>query len=85
MHPTAPDPTSEVPYRPPSLDELLTLCSEFELATVIHNMDGTFRLRCKDEDFTLDAERAAILARGLLLGYFAFHTRDDLSLANWEE
>lgn len=72
-------------YRPPSLEELLALCSEFELATTIRKIDGSYRLRCKDEDFDVRAEEAQLLAKGLLLGYFAFHTRDDLSLATWED
>ena len=73
------------PYSQPSLDELITLCEDFQLIRdVRHEPDGRLCIRCKDETFYATLHEAQLLVRGLLIGHFAFHTRDDLSLANWE-
>ena len=74
---------SEVTYNRPTLDELVQLCIDFELVSEVMSLDGKFHFLCKDEKFVVSPEEATILVRGLLIGYFAFHTRDDLSLADW--
>ena len=73
----------EVAYMRPTLDELVQLCVDFELITEVMSLDGKFHFLCKDERFVVSPSEAIILVRGLLIGYFAFHTRDDLSLADW--
>jgi len=45
---------------------------------------GRIKIRCKDEYFDITVKEAEILARGLLLGFFAMQTKDDLSLADWK-
>lgn len=72
-----------ISYNHPSLDELVQLCIDFELITEVISLDGRFHILCKDEKFIVTPAEADFLVRGLLIGYFAFHTRDDLSLADW--
>ena len=74
---------SEVQYPRPTLDELVQLCIDFELITEVISVDGKFHFLCKDEQFIVSPAESIILVRGLLIGYFAAHTRDDLSLAGW--
>jgi len=76
-------PPSEAPYSRPSLDELVQLCKDFDLITDIFSVDGRFDIVCRDDRFMVSPSEAETLVRGLLIGYFAFHTRDDLSLADW--
>jgi len=73
----------EVFYVQPSLDELMNLCHDFELIADVQTIGDGYAIRCKDETFHVSAKEATILIKGLLIGHFAFHTRDDLSLANW--
>jgi hypothetical protein len=76
-------PMSEAQYNRPTLDELVQLCKDFELISEISSVDGRFHIVCRDDRFTVSPSEAETLVRGLLIGYFAFHTRDDLSLADW--
>ena len=71
-------------YRQPTLDEMLDLCVDFGLVTDLER-DGEFmRMTCRDEQFSVSVREAELLVRGLLIGYFAMQTRDDLGLATWE-
>lgn len=70
-------------YVQPSLDELMSLCRDFKLISDIKVVGDRYQIQCKDEQFDVSALQAALLVKGLLIGHFAFHTRDDLSLANW--
>ena len=70
-------------YSSPTLDELVQLCVDFGLVSEVLSLDGKFHFLCKDERFVVSKKEAFVLVRGLLIGYFAFHTRDDLTLANW--
>ncbi len=76
---------SDTMYSHPSLDELIQLCRDYGLIREIMSHEGLFHIACKDEVFAVSPSEAETLVRGLLIGYFAFHTRDDLSLANWIE
>ena len=78
-------PQPETLYTHPTLDELVQLCKDFGLVKAISTHEGRFHIACKDEIFVVGPSEAETLVRGLLIGYFAFHTRDDLSLANWLE
>jgi len=71
-------------YHSPTLDELLQLCIDFRLVSEIRSGMGRVKVRCKDEYFDITVKEAEILARGLLLGFFAMQTKDDLSLADWK-
>ncbi|MDA0378504.1 MAG: hypothetical protein O3C45_03530 [Bacteroidetes bacterium] len=73
----------EVYYVQPTLDELMGLCRDFNLISDIRVVGERYVIQCKEERFDVSATEAAFLVRGLLIGHFAFHTRDDLSLANW--
>jgi len=77
------NPPKEVLYVRPTLDELFELCSDFKLISDVRNDGDGYQIQCKEELFSVTAQEASILVRGLLIGHFAFHTRDDLSLANW--
>lgn len=73
------------PYTQPSLDELIQLSMDFGLVNdVRHESNGRLSIKCKEETFRATLPEAQLLIRGLLIGFFAMHTRDDLSLANWE-
>lgn len=73
----------EVYYVQPTLDELMNLCRDFDLISEVRVVGERYVIQCKDEQFEVTAREASLLVRGLLIGHFAFHTRDDLSLANW--
>ena len=75
--------STETLYNHPSLDELIQLCKDYGLIKAISSTDGRFHIACKDDVFAVSTSEAETLVRGLLIGYFAFHTRDDLYLANW--
>ena len=73
----------EVFYVQPTLDELMGLCKDFDLISEIRTVGECYHIQCKEESFEVSAREARMLVKGLLIGHFAFHTRDDLSLANW--
>ncbi len=73
-----------ITYEGPSLDELINLCIDFELINDIRRVSGRIKIRVRDEYFDLNDREAGILVRGLLLGSFALHTRDDMALAEWK-
>jgi hypothetical protein len=73
----------EVFYVQPTLDELMGLCKDFELISEVRTVGEQYFIQCKEESFEVSAREARMLVKGLLIGHFAFHTRDDLSLANW--
>ena len=83
LHSDEPQARPAVFYVQPSLDELMGLCRDFELISEIKVVGDSYVIQCKDERFEVSASEAALLVKGLLIGHFAFHTRDDLSLANW--
>ncbi len=78
-------PPTEVLYVRPTLDELFQLCADFKLIKSVSPEGEDFHIECKGETFFVSAKEAEILARGLLIGYFAMMTGDDLSLASWDE
>jgi len=73
-----------ISYEGPTLDELIQLCIDFELINDIRRVSGRIKIRVREEYFDLNDREAGILVRGLLLGSFALHTRDDLALAEWK-
>ncbi len=73
-----------ISYEGPTLDELIQLCIDFELINDIRRVKGRIKIRVREEYFDLNDREAGILVRGLLLGSFALHTRDDLALAEWK-
>lgn len=70
-------------YADPSFDELLALCLDFGIVSEARPAADGFVIRVLDERMELRGEFAAVLLKGLLLGYFFNHSRDDLSLAEW--
>lgn len=72
-------------YRQPTLDELLDLCLDFGLVSDLERNGEFLRMRCREEVFNVSVREAELLVRGLLIGYFAMQTRDDLGLATWED
>lgn len=83
LHTDESNPRREVYYVQPSLDELMGLCRDFGLISEVRAVGERYWIQCKDEQFDVSPQEAALLVKGLLIGHFAFHTRDDLSLANW--
>ena len=83
LRPSAAIAEREVYYVKPTLDELMKLCEEFDLIADVQTVGDGYLIQCKDESFQVSATEASFLVKGLLIGHFAFHTRDDLSLANW--
>ena len=83
IRPIRPEP--EVLYSRPTLDEMVQLCKDFGLIKEIKSLNGRFHISCKDDVFDVTPSETETLVRGLLIGYFAFQTRDDLALADWLE
>ncbi len=73
----------EVYYIQPTLDELISLCRDYGLISDVRMVGERYHIQCKEERFEVSSTEASYLVRGLLIGHFAFHTRDDLSLAYW--
>jgi hypothetical protein len=71
-------------YRRPTLAELIDLCIDFGLVSDLDRDGELIRMTCREETFDVSAREAELLVRGLLIGYFAMHTQDDLGLAAWE-
>ena len=73
-----------ITYEGPTLEELIQLCIDFDLISDIRRSNGRFKIRVREEYFDLNDREAGILVRGLLLGSFALHTRDEASLESWK-
>ncbi len=73
-----------ISYEGPTLKELIQLCIDFELISDIREVRGRIKIRVREEYFDLNDREAGILVRGLLLGSFALHSRDEPSLEAWK-
>lgn len=71
-------------YPEPSFEELLHLCRDFGLVSEYEAHLTGVRLRCVNQVFEVSVDEAELLMQGLLLGFFFGHSRDDLSLAQWQ-
>ena len=78
-------PQESISYEGPTLDELIQLSIDFDLISDIRRVRGRIKIRVREEYFDLNDREAGILVRGLLLGSFALHTRDDVSLDDWKQ
>jgi len=74
-----------ISYEGPKLDELIQLCIDFDLINDIRRVHGRIKIRVREEYFDLNDREAGILVRGLLLGSFALHTRDEEALEGWKK
>ena len=71
-------------YPEPSFDEMLRLCTDFGLVTEFRVTMRGIWMRCVNQNFEVSVDEAEVLLQGLILGFFYGHSRDDLSLAQWE-
>lgn len=71
-------------YDDPSFEEMLRLCQDFGLVTEYHADLHGVTLRAVNQRYELTVDEAEVLMQGLLLGFFFGHSRDDLSLAQWQ-
>ena len=71
-------------YADPTFDELLRLCQDFGLVTEFHATVHGVRMRCVNQTFEVGVDEAELLMQGLILGFFFGHSRDDLTLAQWD-
>lgn len=76
-------PTRPVHYAEPDRRELLRLCRDFGLVQEYEVGSNSIRMRCVQEVFEVSPQESELLMKGLLLGFFYNHSRDDLSLADW--
>jgi hypothetical protein len=76
-------PPPPVRYAEPDRRELLRLCRDFGLVQEYEVGVNSIRMRCLHEVFEVSPQEADLLMKGLLLGFFYNHSRDDLSLADW--
>lgn len=70
-------------YPDPTFEELLRLCMDYGLITDYEARIYGVRVRCVTEAFEVSVDEAEVLMKGLLLGYFYGHSRDDLTPARW--
>lgn len=72
-------------YPEPTLREMLRICKDFGLITDFDASVRGIRMVCVNQTFDVSVDEAEVLLQGLLLGFFYGHSRDDLSLAQWEQ
>ncbi|NNE71308.1 MAG: hypothetical protein HKN29_13215 [Rhodothermales bacterium] len=71
-------------YPEPSLEEMIGLAADFGMVSKLRR-DGTrLHMEVLNEPMDMTLAQAAVMLKGLLLGYFYNQKRDDLSLAQWE-
>ena len=71
-------------YPDPTITEMVGLAVDFGIACKVRRFNGRMRMEVLGEHLDLSEEEAALMLKGLLLGYFYNQKRDDLSLAQWE-
>ena len=71
-------------YPEPSFEEMLRLCVAFGLVSDYEGGMFGVRLTCTGEVYELSVDEAEAMMRGLLIGFFHGHERNDLTLAQWE-
>lgn len=76
-------PARPVRYAEPDRRELLRLCRDFGLVHEYEVGATGIRMRCLHQVFEVSPQESELLMKGLLLGFFYGHSRDDLSLADW--
>ena len=72
-------------YPEPTFREMLRICKDFGLITEFDASVRGIRMQCVNQMFDVSVEEAEVLMQGLLLGFFYGHSRDDLSLAQWDQ
>lgn len=72
-------------YPEPTFREMLRICQDFGLITDVDASVRGIRMQCVNQTFDVSVDEAEVLMQGLLLGFFYGHSRDDLSLAQWEQ
>ena len=72
-------------YPEPTFREMLRICKDFGLITEFDASVRGIRMQCVNQTFDVSVDEAEVLMQGLLLGFFYGHSRDDLSLAQWNQ
>ncbi len=70
-------------YPEPTFEEMLRLCVAYGLVSGYEASMFGVRLTCIQEEYELSVDEAEVMMRGLLLGFFYGHCRDNLALAHW--
>jgi hypothetical protein len=71
-------------YPEPTFEEMMGLAVDFGIISALTRSGTHVKMEVLNEMVDLTLPEAAILLKGLLLGYFYNQKRDDLSLARWE-
>jgi hypothetical protein len=71
-------------YPEPTFEEMMGLAVDFGIISAMHSSGNRVKMEVLNEMVDLTMSEAAVLLKGLLLGYFYNQKRDDLSLARWE-
>lgn len=70
-------------YPEPTFEEMLRLCVAFGLVSDYEGGMFGVRLTCAGEVYELGVDEAEAMMRGLLIGFFHGHERDNLTLSCW--
>ena len=71
-------------YPDPSLEEMIGLAADFGMVSKLQRAGARLQMEVLNEPVDVSVAEAAVMLKGLLLGYFYNQKRDDLSLAQWE-
>jgi hypothetical protein len=71
-------------YPDPSIEEMIGLAADFGMVSKLHRDGSRLQMEVLNEPVDVSVAEAAVMLKGLLLGYFYNQKRDDLSLAQWE-
>ncbi len=70
-------------YPEPTFEEMLRLCVSYGLVSGYEGGMFGVRLTCIGEEYELSVDEAEAMMRGLLIGFFRGHSRDNLAPARW--
>ncbi len=71
-------------YPDPSFEEMLRLCVNFGIISDYEASVFGVRFTCVDEVMEMSVDEAEVAMKGLLLGFFFAHSRDNLREARWQ-
>ena len=63
---------------------MIGLAADFGMVSKLHRSGTRLQMEVLNEPVDVTLAEAAVMLKGLLLGYFYNQKRDDLSLAQWE-
>jgi|GEM_PF-4669585 len=71
-------------YPDPDFEEMLMLCIDFGIISNYRASVFGVHFTCVNEELEMGVSDAEVLMKGLLLGFFYGHSRDNLTMARWK-